>query len=629
MAPAAGLDGERVRLSIRMVLDWYLRRLTAERFANRGPATVPAELSGWVLAGPGAIDAEADGTRPLGAVRQRIEELVVVAGLGRQERIAVTGTFGLREYPLIAAQRPLALRVPRRRSREAPTGAESALRPRQIRAITATAIARLDCALTLGGGDHATEEGVACSPMPEPADAPWFRRRVAPSERLARLLVAIDDARIFVAASGAEGPAADRMLGEIDRYQRALEDRRPGASRPLGRSPARAVISLCLWDLLATPPGLPASLAPSLGLLHPPDGFHIAHASVAALLAGDRSDEMLLAACAHARALDDSDRPGARIVADLLLGALALESRRPSDAAAAEIVRTAVRLRSSDEDPTVLALARYASQRWPRSWRTIDALQGAVPVASALGRFDVADVFCHEVDRTLRTPFAVPGGRDRRTESVEYALWNAHQRSGTLRRRVEAGAPLLVLEQARRLNVEAASRLEWLLGSAAGSLAPGDATAGWAFHLIVRGAELAMMAAAIDPTGASRAPTMVARARAVAREEGVTGRALVPLIKLDLLLALGVRDYGAAVAHLWRLHELGWPLRRTVGGIAALVDSPGARERAPASLAEPVLAIATMEAGAAWPRAVDDANRRRRARLADHRAIAGCAGAIW
>ena len=53
--------------SIRSVLEWYRRRITFDRFGRRF-LPVTAALAGWVIARPGEV-ADADGMRPLGAVR--------------------------------------------------------------------------------------------------------------------------------------------------------------------------------------------------------------------------------------------------------------------------------------------------------------------------------------------------------------------------------------------------------------------------------------------------------------------------------------------------------------------------------------------------------------------------------
>lgn len=609
--------------SIQTVLDWYLRRLTADRYANRRAIVVPAEMAGWVLAGDTEDAAEADGSRPLGAVRDLLEELFLRARLDRQQSIALRATYGLSEYPAADTERPLRLRVPRQRARS--TGKrreEEALAARRLRGIIEKAIALLDLTVAAGNLSRPASREARASPLPEPATAPWFCRRVSLAKRPSLIRTAIDHARLFVVVSGVEGETVGRVLEDLEGYKAAIDRAGCEPRRPLGRSRARALVGLCLWELTRLTSRSRRLAPPTTGLLYPPDRIQIADASVSAFVAGDRTDEVVLAACAAARSLAGHDRRGARVVADLLIGAcIGDPARRLSDEATATIVQTVVRVRAGDEDPSAVALAWYAHSRWPNRWQTIDAIMAAVPAASAAGSFEVADELCDAVDRMLRRPFLIPSGRDLRIERVEYALWNAHQRSGTLRRRVETGERNGQIVLATRHNVAATRYLGQLLGPDLQRRGPGDATASWAFHLLVRRAELDLMAQDREsPDGVPRhMKAAVARARRVADENGIDGSARIPLIKLDLLVALGERDGPTAAEHLLQLHQLRWPLRRTIAPVAVLVDNPRDWQGAPPELVDAVLSVAAMQADPGWPAAVDDTNRVRRR----HRVAAG------
>ena len=100
------------------------------------------------------------------------------------------------------------------------------------------------------------------------------------------------------------------------------------------------------------------------------------------------------------------------------------------NAAGATILRTVIRVRAVDQDPTVLGLVRVATEGHRRAWQTVDAAQAAVRVASGHRLYWRADELCRWVDDALLTGIDLPAGRVRKVEDAEFRLWNLHQRTG-------------------------------------------------------------------------------------------------------------------------------------------------------------------------------------------------------
>jgi len=562
-----------------------------------------------------AEPAEVDGLRPMGAVRDLLDALVRRAHLDEQQQVVVRSLYGLSNYPSKYPARPLSRRVPRQRGR-GPLG------ERHPRSIAQAAMVLLEAAAQRSPIPPTGYEAVA-GPVSEPSTAPWFVNRThGDLERLGLIGVAVDAARAFVATTGITGQA-DQVLREIDTYHNRLLAETWPPPRPIGRSRARAVIGLALWEVtqrfqakVTTPAWFDP---PTSGALEPPDGFTIADVALGALLKGTRSDEVVTGACTAAIQLARRDRVGANVVVDLLLGALAPgASRAVSAESEANILRTAVRIRSTDEDPTVTGLVHAALTSHGNRWQTIDTLQSAVKVASAYGRWEVAEVLCDEADAILADHPLLPHGRDPYVEGVEYGIWTLHQRSATDRRRVDSGGTLSNLASGLRSANEAERMLEKALFLHEHG-APGDVTIRWRHDFSVRRAELHILAAD-RLSGRDRAGHRQAAEKAVvtatefAGAFGLSGDLLVPLTKVRLQTALVDGEGELAAALLRQLHDHGWPLRRSLPLIFDLVEHPDRRVDVAPPVREAVEEITASEDDAGWSPAASDSTRKRQGR---------------
>ncbi len=587
--------------SIRLVLEWYRRRITLDRFGSRFPA-LPAPLAGWVVADPGEMSEEG-GLRPLGAVRALLLELIATSALDERERFVVCARFGLTEYPAAQPARQLRHRLPMLRER---TG--DGVGERQLRHLTVTALRALDRGLAEAGQGRPSDRPVAAAPVDDPATAAWFSARVPEAAQRMVFERAVNAARVFAAIAGVDAEVA-RVLEEIDAYHADVVS---GAWPPpvlrRGRSRARALVSLALWDLTRdSVPDIPVDPART-GIVREPStsSVSIVSAPLGMFLAGNWSDEVVLQACTSVVELAKRDRAAAATACDLLLGGYGGRGKqRLSADAGAAVLRTAVRIRAHDVDPTAVALARQAYADRPRHWQTIATLQAAVKVASAYGCYDVADELCDLTDSILAEGFRVPVGRELEVERTEYRLFTHYQRTGTLRRRLSDGAGLSELERALA-EQHAAERDYDLAYHNAETGAPNDVTDRWRFFLAVRAAELRLIVLQRRSSGRDlatrldRIDPLLEGAWALAAQEQFGPVEYVPVIKVALTKALVEGDANHAVELLHELHRLGWPLDRTTPEIVAVSQPTLRRERAPHLLRDAVDEVAALEREPSW-----------------------------
>jgi len=590
--------------SIRAVLEWYRRRLTCERFGRRF-LPVPAAFAGWVVAAPGE-PADVDGFRPLGAVRDLLLEAMALARLTERERVALGVRFGLVEYPAAEPVRRLADRLTMLRRR----GGDG-LSEHRVSQLVTSAVRSLDRIIVERGLMRPGADRVYARPVADPALAEWFRSRVPASAQPWLFERAVEEASVFAAIAGVDDEVR-AVLFEIDAYHAdAAEGPWPPVPRRRGRSRARALVSIALWNLVGSQAwrALPASA--QTGMLRQPSTVPVGSA-VGRFLAGDRGDEVVSEACAAAAAVAVRDRTAARVICDVLLGVCGRENGgRVSDDAEAQIVATAVRLRAGDDDPTAVALARNAYVARPENWWTVVALQSAVKVASAHGCYEVAEELCALADRVLAGRFSLPEGRELEAERVEFELFTHHQRSATLRRRLQDGAGLTDLERARREQLLAERACERAFELAARGV-PGDATVRWLWFLTIRAGELRLIQLRRSETVSGlrlrRLDELIERARSLAAIERLGARDFVPLIKVELDAALAASEYARATELLYRLHELGWPLARTVPDILAISQPTPRRAEVPKQLRDAVDDVAAAQRDPTWgPTAADSA----------------------
>ena len=605
--------------SIRSVLDWYRRRITLDRFGSRFPQ-VPAGLAGWVVAGPGEV-VDADGFRPLGAVRDLLFDLMDTARIDARERFVLCSRFGFSEYPAKQPVRLLGHRLPLVRERGGDSVSE-----RQLRYLMASAVRALDRTIADRSLERPGENAVAAGPVSDPATAAWFCSVVPVDDQLSVFQRAVHEARVFASVTGL-GDEVGVVLAEIDGYHANVA----GGSWPppmvrRGRSRARALVLIALWDLTHGGRRSGGRLVPrSIALVREPAGstLVVGGSALGAFLAGGRSDEIVFSACEDVLALGWQDRSAARVAADLLLAAYGESvTDRLSAEAEAAVLRTSVRVRAEEGDPTAVALAVRAYVDQPLHWQTIDALQSAVRVASAYGCYEIAEELCGYTDLILEQPFSLRAGREVEVERAEYGLFTHHQRSGTLRRQLDDGAGRDVLRQAIAEN-DAAMREYERAAVLAQSGAPGDHSERWRFFLEIRATELRLIARG-RPSGGETAVVQMRdveagleRATSIAKQECLTGRELMPLIKGRLAKSLADREPEHAIELLHEIHQLGWPLTRTLPAILKISQPTEQRRQAPAVLRNAVDEIAAAERAPSSSRVGDSAAgwRRARARL--------------
>ena len=497
---------------------------------------------------------------------------------------------------------------------------------RQLRQLTTSAIHALDRAVPEHGVDRSGERPVYAVPVDDPALAVWFRSLVPDDEQPAVFEHAVNEARVFACIAGVDHEVA-HVLEEIDAYHADVTAGPwPPPTRPRGRSRARALVSLALWELIAsTRPEIGIEPART-GIVREPTGALTAvAASLGIFLAGDRSEEVVLSACASTLALTRRDRVAAGVASHLLLGAFKPAGKPElSDLAEAAILNTAVRLRAADDDPTAIALTHRAHHDHPQQWQTIDTLQHAVKAASAHGCYRIADELCDRIEAILSSGFRVPVGRQLEVERTEYRLFAHHQRSGTSRRRLDDGAGNGELERALREH-DAAERDYERARELARAGAPGDVNDRWQFFLSIRAAEIGLIATERSPTETRRRrclrqiDTALDCATTIATETRLTDAALVPLIKVRLARALATHDLVEAIQQFWKLHDLGWPLMRTGHDIVSISQPTRKRARAPQAIRHTVDEVAAAQQEPSWLGSVGASARgwqQARARLA-------------
>lgn len=564
--------------------------------------------------------------RPLGQVRRSLLKLVEEASLSERERGILEMRFGLTEYPATRPRRQLRYRVMPLRERN-----RDGLTPHRLSQLATSAIRKLDAALAerpLGAASQAAVAG----PVPDPLVAPWFADEVTdPEKRLQLFELAVHAAREFASVSGI-GNEVEEVLVEIDEYHAIAREAWPNAPGR-SRSRARALVSVALWDIVRNPPRPSAAIPSRTGMARRPASVAVVPQPVGAFLAGDWSDPNVLAAC---RAITDLARHNgelavAEVCASLLLHAYESRGkRRLSEQAAAAVLRTAVRVRATDDDPTAVELARRMYVDRPHDWQTVDTLQAAVKVASAYGCYTIADELCDLADEVLSEPFGVPAGREIEVERIEYQQFTHHQRSGTLRRRLQDGGPVDALMRRAILQNDAALRHFKRACELAQAGLPGDASdnAGrWAFFQTVRTAELRLIwlehriAGDVFRRGLQNVDELIAQGGEIAAAEKFTDLQYAPLIKVSLAKALLEDEIDEAIAKLIQLHELRWPIGRSVLAVLEISQPTAKRQRAPSRLRDAVDAVAAEQRSDEWhPAGADTAGgwRRARTRLLSH-----------
>lgn len=610
--------------SIRPVLEWYRKRISSNHF-RRDAAVVPPAVAGWVIAQAGETS-DADRMRPLGQVRRSLLRLAEEASLSERERRILEVRFGLTEYPANRPRRQLRHRVVPTRERN-----RDGLTPHRLSQLATSAIRKLDAALAERPLCAASQAAVA-GPVPDPLLAPWFADEVTDAERRWQLFErAVHAAREFASVSGI-GNEVEEVLVEIDEYHAIAREAWPNAPRR-SRSRARALVSVALWDIVRDGPRPSAGIPSRTGLARSPASVTVVPEPVGAFLAGDWTDSNVLAAC---RAITDLARRAgeidvAEVCASLLLHAYdSRGKRRLSERAAAAVLRTAVRVRATDDDPTAVGLARRMYVDRPHDWQTVDTLQAAVKVASAYGCYAIADELCDLADDVLSEPFRVPAGREIEVERIEYQQFTHHQRSGTLRRQLQDGGPVDALMRRAVWQNDAARRQFERAQELAQAGQPGDASdkgGRWAFFQALRTAELRLIwlehRASGDAfrRGLRNVDELIAEAGEFAADDNFSELECAQLIKVRLAKALLEDEIDEAIARLIQLHELRWPIGRSVLAVLEISQPTEKRQRAPDRLREAVDVVAAAQRSDQWhPAGADTAGgwRRARTRLLGH-----------
>lgn len=620
------------RPGIGSVFHWYRQRLTFARWGNRRPVIVPQRYAGWVVADEGE-SADADGFRPLGQVRSELTRLVrTTPGVTPREQDAVLGVWGLAQWPDLDSVRPVTRRITVERARTSGLARKQALTPERVYQLAGAALEHLEQMVPERPG----RSSVAGCAVSDPAWDPWFRDCLNASDTDAYELIglAADHVRSFCAIGG-ESVSVSGLLAEVEGYLRGAPRALAAGKQPrrsTGTSRARAAVSVFLWEVTARsrpvgqrPGKRAAGSARSLfhpaefGVLRPPQEFSTVSACVSELLGGNSSDEVLRAVAREGlRLCRKGDQPGARIVADLLLARYPVAGRpRVKAETAARILHCAADVRSRDEDWSAVSLAFSAFERHPRSWYTVGTAISAVRVASAQGRWTVADKLCELADISLRQGIDIPANRHPAVEAAEYQFWVNFHRTATLRRLIEAhgqeisGQGIKSTIRRSRLaeqDFEKALKLN-------SDTARGDISLAWLHYVHIRQAELHMLASDAA-TGDDRAVQQRAAALALERADALqrnfqAGFDKVALTKARLGLALRVGEQASAAGLLTELHrEHRWPLHRTLPEVVLALNG-----RASAwigkGLRDHILGLAATERTVGWSPAVDDASRRR------------------
>jgi hypothetical protein len=574
----------------------------------------------------------------MGAVRADLVTLLDdhTAGMSR-ERAAFGAVWGLTEWPDVVVSRPITRRLPVQRRRRDAGGVRQELTRERVAQLASSVLRRMDTPDARRPGARP----VLAGPVPDPMESSWLVELVTGRGRRARLVFedAVDAARLFLTRTGITG-AVDPVLAELDRYTAAWRaaldagtdsdlDGRAQRRRAVSTSRVRALVGVEAWQVLHRrhpSPGvllLPGSVRPAaLGTLRPPPTFTPVAPVVALLLEGNTGTEVLAACCDEANRLSRADPDAAGVIIDLLLACYPMPGKPAADAdVAARILQTAIRHRSTDEDWTAIALALFLARAHPRSHRTVDALMYAIPVATAHSRWTVAEQLLHRMETMLLAGITVPAGRTVAVETVEYRMWTWHQRTATIRRRLQEEGHRLssrfaqeaLREQSRALgDLELALKLNDTLG-------PGDASESWRHILLVRHAELQLAAADLT-TGLDaeihrrRAARSLDTAAAMQRDGQAPPGDSAAFRKAQLSLAIRSGDDDHAATVLTDLHQVDrWPLHRTVPEVSHIAAGRTNRLVGPV-LRAAIRELVAVEHEGTWQAAVDPANRTRRAR---------------
>lgn len=595
--------------SIKVIFDWVWQHISTGKFRHGSRVTVPPEYAGWVKARHGDPWQEEDGCVPLGAVIDRLVQLVARSDLTRQTRVVLQARVGLTEYPTGRGQRPLGQRVPRERG-----GRQGGLSDRHLRGLHRKAIEGL---ATRDLRDPLGRKPVFARPVPDPAVAPWFTRHVPVDDRYAMLVRAIEAARVFLAVSGVDDDL-EHVHRDIDDYERRLRRQDWPPTRPVGRSRAHAVVGIALWNLLRARTEeeraeVGAEVALRSGRLDPPMEFVTAVASKALglVVAGSADPEIVLMACDDTLRCEAFDHPQARVMADLLLGCYATNRGQLGQAAKATILRTVVRVRSIDDDPTVFGLLRRLVRQFPNCWQTVDAMQVGIQVASGHSLLTRAEELHREVAAALRDGITVGDDRCEPVETVEFELWNLYQRVGAYRRRLDEGPPdsPWLLQRSLRFVDEMWLAYRNVLQLNESEDRKGDASPAWEFYLLVRSAEVHLVAALLEPGGQhpdlARKGIVLAQRRLAdcALDAQPVARAL--LTKVQLREALYNDDPDSACGYAAKLGLAGWPMARTP------LFARGFELSQPSSTLQDIVTHYLQQERAGTPTIVDGRTRRR------------------
>jgi hypothetical protein len=559
----------------------------------------------------------------MGAVRADLLSLLDEVGDARQ-RVAFAAVWGLTEWPTVHVARPITARLAVERQRLGPDGRpRSELTPERVAQLAAAAVRVIDTDRARRSGIRAVRAG----PVPDPSRSAWFATLVARQRRAWRpaMEAAVDNARLFVTRTGVSG-AVEQVLAELDRYVHVLRSHAPARlDRPVATSRARALVGIAAWELLQeSSPSRRHLQRPgprSFGVLRPPPTFAPVAGVVSELLAGHSTDEVLSGCCREVGRLARRDRGAASVIVDLLLARYPSAGRPQISAdTAARIMQTAVRLRSTDEDWTAIELVRHMTIRHPRSHRTLDALMYAVRVATAHSRWDVANEILGRMSAMLATGFAVPDGRVRAVETVEFRLWARHAQTATARRLLQEYGQRAAESAARTALAQQAAAIDDLEQALTlnATVGPGDANGQWRRILLIRNAELHIAASDLSTSadGARyrrRADTALSEAVEVGLAYPSVDEDQVAYLKARLSLSMRRGEDDEAAQLLTDLHEIHhWPLHRCIPEVSAVA----AGRRHPlirAGLHALVAELASIERDASWRPAVSPANRSRRA----------------
>jgi hypothetical protein len=584
-----------------------------------GPARkLPDAAAGWLLPLAGE-PFEADGSRPIPALRIELRSLCSRAGLTPAESIALTAYAGLHVYPSSRESPidPISRRLPRIRNRDPrPLNASSVHRIRRsaVEKVARLMPARRSC--------RVPEIRAATDPLA----SPWMfavlsqlhltrKEFIASSDfRLAvekaRDLMSIGDATEDGAGGPGEAKAGEEaarltLLGEIDllvtRYRRANARAGSVNARELAR--ALASLSIALFEIY-----YPANVAgrtiahhaqvqrawekrddrPAY-LGHTVPSLVIAPGSAAPFTCGKATDDDVIRLMANFP--DD-------VFTTHLLLQLALSSLNPpsqiSPEVAVRLLSAAVGNARDREDRRIVHYARRlfefdGTTNWQAAAAQLNALIACGIVLSAHLEFGGAFTVLKRADELTALAAWAPG-RDRIVEMSEWRYQIELMRSGFHRRQAEmqlgsvhdfgatVGAELAEhsLAAAAACTARAGEMLAALPGYHLDRYLSdyGDADAHYYTRLMYRSVEISTLrliahearAAPISVLRShlSRALDEMQAAISVARADSRRSTPQIPLVKAHLALAISRGDGDTVAADMRQLLRLGWPPFRSV-----------------------------------------------------------------